>query len=259
MASLLPRPRMLAASVVATLGAALFATQVGMKDGAWIPVGAVVIAAVALLVPRLIAQLLARGLLWANMLLGALIAILSGSSKMHYAAPLLLGCGVALLLGERRALAEASDARAERPVAFAGTLELLMILALGDAQTFGFFAWIDENGHNGRPFFIGASIGLLIGFVGLYRLAFWGVAVTMGTSALFAFGVLTRIIRVDSEVTVALLLLMALQLIVPLPMIASLVMRRPLPAPQRRRRALAGTVAVSAIMLLSLLIGATRR
>lgn len=255
----LPRPRLLAAGVVAVAGAVLFGKAVGGRDGGWIPMVAVCTAALAMFVPRLVAQLLARGLLWSNLLLGALIAILSGGSKLDYAAPLLLGCGCALLLGERRALAEATEARAERPVAYAGTIELLMILALADAQTFGFFAWIEDSHHQTVPFYLLAAVGLLIGFVGLYRLAFWGVACTMGTSALFAAGLLTSVIRVDRELIVPLLVLMSLQLLVPLPMLASLFLRFPIPGPQRRTRALAGTVAVSAIMVISLLVGIAHR
>jgi hypothetical protein len=259
MASFMPRPRALAASVLAIVGAALFGVQVMEREGGWIPVVAIMTAAVAIFVPRLVAQLLARGLLWSNTLLGVLIAILSGTDKVDYAAPLLLGCGGALLLGERRALAEATEARDERPVAYAGTLEVLMILALADAQSFIFFAWIEGSNHHAARFYAAAALGLLVGFVGLYRLAFWGVACTMGTSALFAVGIVSDVIRVDKELSVPLLVLMALQLLVPLPMVVSAVLGRPLPELPRRTRALIGTVAISVLIVVSLVIGAAHR
>lgn len=251
-----PRPRTALASVAAVAGALGFAFEVGPNRGVAIPLVAVCVGAAAAFVPHLFAQIAARALFWSNLVLGALICILGRSSSLAFGAPLLLGCAAALLVGERRTLAEVEDARRERPAAFAGTLELLMILAIADAQTFGLFAYLDGAGSQAAPYYVAAAAALLVGFVGLYRLALWGVVVNMVACGLLALAVVGGIAHVDRELVLPILLLTTLQLVVPVPMIRALVTKKPSPPLPRRARAVAGSIAVAAVAVLSLAIGA---
>jgi hypothetical protein len=252
------RPRAIVASLSAVAGALVFRLTVGTDEKTiYIPITALVVGAIVIHLRPLGAQLLGRALFWSNLVLGALICFLDkGPRDRSSSLALLFGAGVALLLAERRALAEASASRGERPAAFAGTIELLMVLALADAQTCVLFAAIDRDAAT--PLFLAAAAALLVGFVGLYRLALWGVIVTMSTATVLAAALLGGMLRDMRDVAVPLTIVFAAQLLAPLPMIASIVTKRPLPAPSPRVRSALASGFVGLLMLASVVASFSR-
>ncbi|HEY8078079.1 MAG TPA: hypothetical protein VIF62_28325 [Labilithrix sp.] len=247
--------RTIIAGILGIVGGGIFRATIHTSEtSVWIPVVALVVAAGVAIVPHLGAQLLARGLWWSNLVLGAVLCFF-GSSDAKPGAALVLGCGVALLLADRRALAAAADAREFRPAAFAGTVELVAILALADAQTmflFGALTAGDRHGGEALVFFA-AALGFVIGFVGLYRLRLWGVIVTMTTAALMlAALMLGNFLAHEDEIRRVLYVLSTVQLLAPMPMLASLATGRALPAASPRTRSILANVFVVAVMLASL-------
>ncbi|MFO0610524.1 MAG: hypothetical protein U0324_45605 [Polyangiales bacterium] len=256
------RLRQILAALAGLGGAAVFATFIyveqTVKKQAYIPVIALAVAAVAAQLRPLGAQLLARGLWWSNLVLGVLLCVTGNGREVGIGAALAAGCGAALVVADRRALAEASEGAGYRPVAYAGTLQLLMVLALADAQTLGLFALIFYPEGQGAPLALGA-LGLLAGFVGLYRLSLAGVAATMATSLGVLLALATRAMRIDRDLVAPLMALSAVQLAVPLPMLASMALRRPLPAPPARLRGRLADAVVVALVVGAVAWGYFRR
>lgn len=246
------RTRALAASIVAITGAVVFRLKVSGDSGAvYIPVVAMLVGAFVIHIRSLGAQLLGRALFWSNFVLGSFLCFVGSNTDRVSALGLLIGCGLALVFAERRALAQATDARGVRPAAFAGTIELLMVLALGDAQTCVLLgAAVGKAGH-GLSFFVAAG-ALVVGFIGLYRLALWGVVVTMSTATMLAFALLSGVVWID-DVSVPFSLVFGLQIFAPLPMLYSLATKRALPEPSGRVRSAAASIFIVAVMLVSVL------
>ncbi len=252
-----PRARALAAGALGLAGGAGFALQFGsgVKGAAWMPVVELVVAAVVAQVPSLGAQLLARGVWWAALVLGSLLCLVGSGNERSLGASLVAGAGLALVVADRRTLAAAAESAGFRPAAYAGTLQLLMVLALADAQTLGLFAVIEAGGttlHRTSVAFGAASLAFLVGFVGLLRLALWGVVVTVSTAAALAGALATAAVRADRDLVAPLFAMLTLQVLAPVPMIVSMVTRRPLPAPSPRVRSVAATGVVVAVMAVSL-------
>lgn len=252
------RGRALLASTASVLGAVGFAASLGhgAKSAACIPIVALAVAAVAVQVAALGAQLLARALWWSNLALGALLCVTGGSSEFVLGVSLTVGCAAALALADRRALAAAAETAGFRPVAYAGTLQLLMVLALADAQTLGLFAAIGahRSGPEESPalLMLGAA-AFLVAFAGLYRLALWGVVVSMSAALALLVTLATGALHPHGDVVALLYALALLQLAAPVPMIVSMVTRKPLPALPPRARSAAATGVVVAVALASVL------
>ena len=69
------------------------------------------------------------------------------------------------------------------PTAFAGTLQLLMVLVLADMQTCLLLGALEGTDHpRAMAMFVAAAALFVVAFVGLYRLRVWGVMVSMGTA-----------------------------------------------------------------------------
>jgi hypothetical protein len=241
------RVRQTLAALSGLVGAAIFARFVlgvpSAKPPAYIPVVALVVAALVSQLRGLGAQLLARGLWWSNLVLGIVFTVTSHNDEIHLGAALATCCALALILADRRALAEASEGAGFRPVAYTGTLQLLMVLALADAQTLGLFALLIPADPQGIAYGLGA-LGLLAGFVGLYRLSVVGVGLTMATSLGLLLCLAAQPFPVDRDLRAPLMAISAVQLFVPLPMLASMALRRPLPAPPARLRGHVANVAI---------------
>ncbi len=256
------RMRQILAALAGLGGAGVFAAFIFAKEHvkkqAYVPVVALVVAAVAAQLRPLGAQLLARGLWWSNLVLGVLLCATGNGPEEGIGEALAAGCGVALVVADRRALAEASEGAGYRPVAYAGTLQLLMVLALADAQTLGLFALIFYPQAQSVLLGVGA-LGLLAGFAGLYRLSLAGVAATMATSLGVLVALATQAVRVDRDLDAPLMVISAVQLAVPLPMLASIALRRPLPAPPARLRGRLADAVVVALVVGAVAWGYFRR
>jgi hypothetical protein len=246
------RARALIASIVAVVGAVSFRIAMSTNEATiYIPVVAIIIGALVIHLRPLGAQLLGRALFWSNFILGTLLCLIGSGSERWSGFGLLFGCGFALVLVERRALTEAADDRGFRPAAFAGTIELLMVLALADAQTCLLLGVIGKaDGYWG--FFVGA-LALVIGFVGLYRLALWGVVVTMSTATLLALSMFAGVFRLN-DAQVPLGIVFAAQVLAPLPMLWSLVTKQQLPRPNPRFRSAVVSIFIVFVMIVSAVV-----
>jgi hypothetical protein len=261
-----PRLRATLAGIAGIVAGLAFRGAVGSSDHElvlWLPIVALVIAAVAAQIGSLGAQLLARAAWWANLVLGVLLCILGGWREQLPGVVMAAACGAALVLADRRLLATAADARGFRPAAFAGTIELVMILALADAQTLLFFAGLHYSDRSFRYehtwlLFLGAACALVVGFVGLYRLRLWGVIVTMVTAVSLALGLLMDLVHTEKDIRTALVVLACAQILAPIPMFFSIVTDKRLPAPSPRVRSAMATVAVVGISILGVLVGLFR-
>lgn len=230
------------------------------KPAAWIPV--ITLALVSFLAPvtRLYAQLLARGVWWSNLVLGVLLSVMGSRGERPLGLALTLGCAAALLVADRRALVASTEGAGFRPVAYAGTIQLLLVLALADAQTLGLFAIIEHGRPNSGAWALAlASAAMLTGFVGLLRLSLWGVLTTMGTALLLALALWMKGVRPDRDLVTPLLAIAALQVAVPLPMLLSMLTRRPIPAPPARLRGTLANVFVALVAAAAVASAMTRR
>ncbi|MEZ4410937.1 MAG: hypothetical protein R3A52_31335 [Polyangiales bacterium] len=241
------------AALLGLVGAGFFVFKIhgDAKAAAYIPPAALLVAAAAAQIPWLGAQLLARGLWWSNLVLGALLVFFGGGSESSLGAGLAAACGAALVMADRRELSAAAETAGFRPAAYAGTLQLLLVLALADAQTLGLFAVIEAR-HQGATAAVFAlvALGLLAGFAGLIRLALWGVGLTMASAAALLAVMVTRAVRVDHDLRVPLGGLAVLQLAAPLPMLVSMALKKKLPeAPLRVRGMLANGVIVAVVLV----------
>lgn len=211
-----------------------------------IPMAMPLVAAGAVWGGSLGAQLLARAAWWSNLVLGLMIAVIGSSSEQDYTIFLSLGAGTALLVTGRAGVPAASERTGFAPTRFRTTLLALMVLALADASTLLLFGLLDL----GRAWPLAlAGTALLVGFVGLYRIRLWGVLLNTATSLGLAFVLATRIVRVDSDLNTPLIALGLLQALVAAPMLASLLLDRPLPAlPQRDAGRLGGAIVALAML-----------
>lgn len=251
------RPRVLIASLVAVAGALVFRLSINTGElTIYVPVIAIAAGAVAIHFRSLGAQLLGRALFWSNFVLGSLLCFIGSGSERTAALALLIGCGIALVLAERRALAEAAGDRGVRPAAFAGTIELLMVLALADAQTSLLLGSI-HAASGSAPFFV-AAIALIVGFIGLYRLALWGVVITMATASALSLALLSGRLGMSDASLVPFGIVFGAQVLAPLPMLYSLVTKRPLPQASPRVRSAAASVFVILVMVGSVIGVAAR-
>ena len=108
---------------------------------------------------------------------------------------------------------------------------------------------LHRAGHQSPRLFVFFAAAFLVAFVGLFRLALWGVVVGMSAAVGILATLTTGALQPRSFVAPFLYALAALQLAAPLPMIASMLTRKPLPSLPPRARSAAATVAVVAIAL----------
>lgn len=257
------RLRATAAGLAAAAGAVGFRLGLGSdpKPVAWLPVVAALVGALVVQLPALAAQLLARGLWWSNVVLGVMLVAFGSRHETLVGMSLVLGGGAALALADRRSLAAAAERDDFRPVAYAGTIQLLMVLALADAPTLLLFTQVaarDEMTGSSAALALAAA-GLLTGFVGLYRLALWGVLATSGTSLALGVALVTGVVHVDREVDGPLAVMCAVQVVVAAPMLLSLATRRPLPGLSPRTRGMLATALLAALALGSVAVACWRQ
>ncbi len=187
------------AALAVTCG--LFAlTPLGGESYEWFLMGppvALLAACVAACIVTLPAQLFARAVEWSNLGVGLMMCFLGSTRETGRGACLVVGCGVALLAMGRVGLREASRLGPAVPPALKGSLLLLMVLALADAQTFAFLGAVGFSGSLARmdpfvPSMIAATGLFTIGFVLLLRLSLLGLVVNVTTCVILMVVMLTR-------------------------------------------------------------------
>jgi hypothetical protein len=189
---------------------------------------------------RLAAQLLARGCWWCYFALGVVVSIGVGADGGREPTFGVLCMAAALVAAGGSGLDGAAAGRF-KPVAFRGTLLISLVLAIADATSLmAFGVVLLHDGHLAAPLFLGAL--LAVGVVGLIRLRTWGLLVSLGANVVVGALALAGHEPFRNGLRVLYLCTTALQLVIPLPMLVTLVLRRAPPADRWRR---AKSVAVS--------------
>lgn len=178
-------PRAVVASLVALSGAVALGVDASTTPAAHLPWMGLALAAIAIHLRKLGAQLYARAAFWSNLGLGVALCILGGQNERGIGLWLALGCATALLLAGQRSLDAASEAAGYRPTVARGGLVVLMVLTLADLQSFGLFAVLElEGGWTSGTVLLLSLAGLYgLCFVGLLRLRASSVLLCLVTSA----------------------------------------------------------------------------
>lgn len=249
-----PLLRRLAVGAAGLLAVLPLILQEGDEPAIWIPVLFLAVAAVAVHVPRLGVQLLARAAWWSGLGLGTILCTLGSRRESVQGVFLSLGCGAALL-GAGQGLREATEREGFAAKTSRSGLLLLMVLALADAQTFALMGMVefDRTGASG-PVMFGFAALWVAAFVGMVRLAGWGTLLAAGTSLLALATVGTGLLRVDGDFIPVVWALCTVQLLAAAPVVLGALRGRPLlPAVPARARGIATTAVIGLLMLLAVL------
>jgi hypothetical protein len=203
---------------------------------------------------RITAQLAARGIWWAFVLGGGLLSVGAPPTELRQmGCAMVAGAAGALLAAGGGGLREGGGAF--RPVAFRGTLTLSLVLAIADAGT---LLWVGLLAlmANRMPWFLLLVPFMAAGVIGLLRLRTWGLILSLVCNLLVAILAATRVLALPDPLRGLYVSTATLQLVVPLPMLITLVRRRA-PGPDRwqRARPAAATVALLGIAGLCLYAG----
>lgn len=195
-------------------------------------------AAVVVHMPRLGPQLVARAVWWSTLAIGVLISVVGSGSERGYGIITTTGATVALAAIGSHALAEGGERDAFAPVAFRTTFLLLMMFTLADAQTYSLFAVASLLAGSSKhlpdaSLFVFGSLGLVVAFVGLYRVTMWGALLAVVTNVLVA-GLLPLLeIGREEKFRFFIWVLAAAEVVVAMPMIVAVLTRTRLPEPPR--------------------------
>jgi hypothetical protein len=199
--------------------------------------------------PRLPAQLLARGAWWSMLLFGALLSLTADMTDRHSGARVAICAAIGLLASGSIGL---ENRGRFAPVAFRGTLLVALVLAMADA---GGFLWFGTgNAVYMHSWSVLAMVpAMVIGVVGLLQLRVWGLIVSLATNAAIAVLALTHVLALPSPLRELFVGSAVLQLVVPLPMLVAIVRHRAPPADAwRRTKAIVPAVIIAAIAGLSI-------
>ena len=206
---------------------------------------AVPIAAASLVwIDRIPTQLLARGAWWSMLLIGTLIAISGGHRDGIMGATIAMCSATALLASGGVGLASRGRFA---PVAFRGTLLLSLVLAIADTGAISWFSTgLATFDHTYWP--IALAIVMAIGVIGLVRLRTWGLIMNVLANVAVMALILTHTLPLPSPLRELFLGSAAVQLVIPLPMLAAVVRgRTPDPDAWRRTKRIAPVVIIVAI------------
>lgn len=255
MASITSRIR----TTLASLASLAIAARIYLLLGSWrsgvqdifqgLTLAVPVVAGLLIWSRRLPAQLLARGAWWAMLLFAAILSITSPSYGRSLGAFVAACCAIALLAAGGRGL----DNRGRfAPVAFRGTLLVALVLAMADA---GAFAWFGlGNAIFEHSYSVIVIVPLMVaGVVGLLQLRTWGLVVGLVANLTIVILAATGVLNLPSPLRQLFIGSAALQMVVPLPMIVSILRgRAPRPDAWRRTKAIVPAVVVLAIAALCL-------
>jgi hypothetical protein len=175
------------------------------------------------------AQLVARSAWWANLVLGVLLTAVGSHTERIQGTVLLIGCAGALVLLSDRGLGEARKHTGFNPAAFTTTLTLTMVLALADTMTLVLFGLLSLSQSEGNPILLlSCAAAMTAGFVGLYHMKAWGLLSNLVLNVLIALLAISGSLGVEREVVALFVITAALQLVVPVPMLVSVIAKRPL-------------------------------
>ncbi len=251
------RARRLVAGICGAAAGVALVVESDAEPVVFLPASLLCGAAVLIHLRPLGAQLLARAIWWANLVLGEFLALTSSSSERTAGSWMVLGCGAAIIAVDRRGLVAATKRQGYNPVGFRGTLILAMILALADTQSLLLFVLVSlKNGGSGiePELLTGCAVAMIVAFVGLYRLAWWGIVGNIIANVAVAGLALSGALLLPNGIVAMLVTTAVLQLLVPIPMIVTLIGRRPFPlrlAPSHQ--ATLTTVLVALLMALAVL------
>jgi hypothetical protein len=199
-------------------------------------------------------QILARGVWWANLVLGTLLSIAGGTSERALGLELVIATGAPLLAMGRLGLGEDPQS-AFRPVAFRTTLTLGMTMAVADIQALLFWGVLEVEKESQRTqgmLLLFAATMMMVALAGLYRLRVWGLLF----GALCAAGLIGLMASDACELRTPLpqsfIATSLVQLLLPLPILAAIVRgRAPAPRAPSRLARLAPSLVVAALMAAS--------
>ena len=244
------RARSWAASLLALLAFVFMLRLADEAHALLLPAALPAIAAVLFQSRKLQLQLLARAAIWAAVILNMLLAHLDRPPS--WATAMVVSGALALLAAGR--VAADSEPGAFQPVAYRKTLTLSLVLAFADTLTL--WMWTAFALLGGAPAadtlgFLACAVVTLVGAVGLYRLRMWALALNvlanLGIAIVFAAGLIE--IR---ELKIVFITTALAQLLVALPVLLGVILRRPLELPtwlQRGSRALLPAALLGVIAL----------
>ena len=193
------------------------------------PVVALFASAALVFVPRLSAQLGARAVIWANLILGTLITISGSASERDWAFGMVAALGTALLALGRTGL---DDARSPfSPAKHKGPLTLMLVLALADTVSLYFWGALQLesifDGHHGGidggyPLAFPCALLMTAALVGLYRLRVWGMVLNVVGNVVVAGLGISGLIGLPEILVVPLVATAVVQLVLPIPLMFGL-------------------------------------
>lgn len=250
-------PRSLWRSAIASLAAVIAALAFGAMDDTpplalLIPGGLLVVAAALVWRRGLPSDLLARAVLWSNLLLGFLLAISGNWTERAHGGVIALATGAALLILGRAGLEQPSAAF--RPAAFRGSLVLALVMALADTQSLALFGGLHlEHGRvtAATPLLVCAGV-MVIATLGLYRLQVWGLVLNIVANVAIAGLALCGALEVPWLLAASLATTAVIQLALPVPLVVALTGRGPAtPAPGSRLAAALMTGVIVVLMAIA--------
>ncbi len=258
--SQVPRWRLLLATAGALVASVAIGSFIVDAGPLLLPTLALAGAGILIHVRSFGAQLLARAVWWANLVLAVFLAGSGGRSEREVGAALALGCGIGLLAAGHKGLAEASERQGYAPVRFKATLLLAMILALADTQTlllFGILKLHKWHSHlSSTMLLLSSALAMIVAFVGLYRLRTWGLVTNVAANLAIAAAAWMGALHMPNPVCTMLIATAGLQLIVPIPMVLMMVRKQPLPfQPSAQLRSRIAVAMIVTLLLFSLYAG----
>ena len=260
--------RLFAGGLSVALGVAILKTlvlsryRVDWRDATLAALTAGPLAVAALLVwsRRTGPQLLARACWWGFLIVGVMAAAVEGGRHGAWQPVFGVMCaGLALLAIGRVGLDESGRFR---PVAFRGTIQLSLTLAMADTASLAMWglalAMAGSYPQKAAAMLaLAAATGL--GVAGLLRLRTWGLLVAFFSNLLVGTLAVAEVLPVPRPLRFLLGATASLQLVVPLPMLVTLLRRRA-PSPDRwnRLRSVGATAAIVGLMALGVYAGVVR-
>jgi hypothetical protein len=210
----------------------------------WVLTATPAVAAAGIWIRRVGFQLLARGLWWTGLLSSCLIATIPEPDVAHFGARIGLLAAAALLAAGSTGLEPAGRFQ---PIAFRGTLLLSLTLAIADTGGLGLFgaARLIARGSPGALLLV---VPMVVGAIGLLRMRTWGLLVSLAANVLVVSLVSSGVVDLPPPLRWLYVATAIAQLLVPVPMLITIVRRRPPGTSDwRRAKQIGRTVAVLAL------------